>query len=208
MEWISEILKTKTVGIAGCGGLGSNCAMALARAGVGRIILADFDVVSLGNLNRQYFFVDQIGRLKSYALKDNMLRANPNIKVNAFDIRLCKNDILEVFKDCQVIVEAFDQAKMKQIIIETVLSNFPDKYIVSGLGLAGWGENETLITQWYGNLVICGDMKREISGELPPFGPRVAIVANMQANVVLEILLGKMPETAASDDPSGAGNNC
>ncbi len=208
MEWISEILKTKTVGIAGCGGLGSNCAMALARAGIGRLILADFDVVSPGNLNRQYFFVDQIGRLKSYALKENILRANPNVKINAFDIRLCKNDIIEIFKDCHVIVEAFDQAKMKQMIIETVLSHFPDKYIVSGMGLAGWGENETLQTFRFGNLFICGDMHREISNDLPPFGPRVAVVANMQANVVVELFLGKMPETVASNDSSGAGIQC
>ncbi|MDP2422764.1 MAG: sulfur carrier protein ThiS adenylyltransferase ThiF [Bacteroidales bacterium] len=195
MEWIYEILKTKTVGIAGCGGLGSNCAMALARAGVGRLILADFDVVSAGNLNRQYFFLDQVGKLKAFALKENVVSVNSNVKVNAFDIRLCSNDVIEVFRDCDVIVEAFDHAKMKQMIIESVLSQMPHKYIVSGIGLAGWGENETLATYHFGKLIICGDMEREISEDLPPFGPRVAIVANMQANVVIEILLGKMTET-------------
>lgn len=193
MQWIYDTLKTKTVGIAGCGGLGSNCAMALARVGIGRLIIADFDIISKDNLNRQYFFNDQIGKLKVYALKENLLRVNPDVKVNALDIRLCSNDIIEIFNDCDVIVEAFDLAKMKQMIIETVLTFMPEKYIVSGIGLAGWGENNMLKTINMDKLIVCGDGEMEISETLPPLAPRVGIVANMQANQVLEILLGKMP---------------
>jgi sulfur carrier protein ThiS adenylyltransferase len=193
MQWIYDTLKTKTVGIAGCGGLGSNCAMALARVGIGRLVLADFDVVSAHNLNRQYFFRDQIGKLKVYALKENLLRVNPDLKVNALDLRLCSNDIIEVFSDCDVIVEAFDLAKMKQMIIETVLMFLPDKYLIAGMGLAGWGDNNLLTTRRMGKLIVCGDGEIEISETLPPLAPRVSIVANMQANQVLEILLGKMP---------------
>lgn len=193
MQWIYDTLKTKTVGIAGCGGLGSNCAMALARVGIGRLIIADFDVVSEHNLNRQYFFRDQIGKLKVYALKENLLRVNPALKVNAFDLRLCSNDILEVYSDCDVIIEAFDLAKMKQMIIETVLLFMPDKYIISGMGLAGWGENNRLKTVEMEKLIVCGDGEIEISETLPPLAPRVSIVASMQANMALEILLGKMP---------------
>lgn len=193
MQWIYDTLKTKTVGIAGCGGLGSNCAMSLARVGVGRLILADFDVVSDHNLNRQYFFRDQIGKLKVYALKENLLRVNPHLKVNAFDLRLCSNDIIEVYNDCDVIIEAFDLAKMKQMIIETVLLFMPGKYIISGMGLAGWGENNRMKTVEMEKLIVCGDGEIEISETLPPLAPRVSIVANMQANVALEILLGRMP---------------
>ncbi|NLN96377.1 MAG: sulfur carrier protein ThiS adenylyltransferase ThiF [Bacteroidales bacterium] len=193
MQWIYDTLKTKTVGIAGCGGLGSNCAMALARVGIGRLIIADFDIISNDNLNRQYFFNNQIGKLKVYALKENLLRVNPELKVNALDIRLCSNDIIEIFNDCDVIVEAFDLAKMKQMIIETVLTFMPEKYIVSGIGLAGWGENNMLKTINMDRLIVCGDGEIEISETLPPLAPRVGIVANMQANQVLEILLGKMP---------------
>jgi sulfur carrier protein ThiS adenylyltransferase len=58
------------IGIAGCGGLGSNCAVALSRVGIGRLILVDFDVVELSNLNRQYYFRDQIGLLKTEALTE------------------------------------------------------------------------------------------------------------------------------------------
>jgi sulfur carrier protein ThiS adenylyltransferase len=193
MQWIYDTLKTKTVGIAGCGGLGSNCAMALARVGIGRLVIADFDVVSESNLNRQYFFRDQVGKLKVYALKDNLLRVNPNVKINAFDLRLCSNDIVEVFSDCDVIIEAFDLAKMKQMIIETVLMFIPEKYIISGMGLAGWGENNMLKTRFYDKLIVCGDGEIDISETLPPLAPRVGIVAHMQANMALEILLGKMP---------------
>lgn len=193
MQWIYDILKTKTVGIAGCGGLGSNCAMALARVGIGRLVIADFDVVSDSNLNRQYFFRDQVGKLKVFALKDNLLRVNPEVKINAFDLRLCSNDILEVFSDCDVIIEAFDLAKMKQMIIETVLMFLPEKYIISGMGLAGWGENNMLKTRFFDKLIVCGDGEVEISDSLPPLATRVGIVAHMQANMVLEILLGKMP---------------
>ena len=193
MQWIYDTLKTKTVGIAGCGGLGSNCAMALARVGIGRLVIADFDVVSYNNLNRQYFFSDQVGKLKVYALKDNLLRVNPNVKINAFDLRLCSNDIVEVFNDCDVIIEAFDLAKMKQMIIETVLMFLPEKYIISGMGLAGWGENNMFKTRFYDKLIVCGDGEIEISEALPPLAPRVGIVAHMQANMALEILLGGMP---------------
>ena len=95
----------------------------------------------------------------------------------------------DLFSQCDVIVEAFDSDAAKQMIIETVLSDMPDKYIVSGQGLAGFGKNESLRTQRHGKLLIVGDNETEVSDQQPPLAPRVAIVANMQANLVLEILL-------------------
>lgn len=184
-----EILKTKTVGIAGCGGLGSNCAVSLARVGVGKHIIADFDVIVESNLNRQYFFHDQIGQKKVFALKENINRINPAVTVEAHDIKLDPASIKSLFKDCDVIVEAFDLAEMKQMIIETVLSEMPDKYIISGVGLAGWGHNNIFTTKRFGKLFICGDHKHEVTEAMPPLAPRVCIVANMEANQVLEILL-------------------
>jgi len=185
-----EILKTKTVGIAGCGGLGSNCAVALARVGIGKLIIADFDVIAESNLNRQYFFFDQIGQKKAFALRENIARIDPKIVVEAHDIKLDPDSIVSLFKDCDVVVEAFDQAAMKQMIIETVLGKMPGKPIVSGMGLAGWGKNNLLTTHKFDNLYICGDMETEVSEDLPPLGPRVGIVANMEANQVMELLLG------------------
>ncbi len=184
-----KILKTKCVGIAGCGGLGSNCAVSLARVGIGKLIIADYDVIVESNLNRQYFFYDQIGQKKAYALRENINKINPSVVVKAYDIKLNSNDIARLYKNCDVIVEAFDLAEMKQMIIETVLAEMPDKYVVSGVGLAGWGGNNLFTTKQFGKLFICGDSQNEVSEELPPLSPRVCIVANMEANQVMEILL-------------------
>ena len=182
-------LKQKTVGIAGCGGLGSNCAVALARVGIGKLIVADFDIVSFSNLNRQYFFTDQVGKNKAFALRENIYRINPEVLVEAHDLKLTEHLILELFSSCDVIVEAFDLAEMKQMIIETVLQSLPDTPVVSGVGLAGWGNSEAIKVQHYGLLTVCGDGSLEVSEEFPPLAPRVGIVANMQANEVLKILL-------------------
>lgn len=189
-EQIRQILKTKTVGIAGCGGLGSNCAVALARVGIGRLILADFDLVQEGNLNRQFYFYDQIGMLKVTALKQNIFRINPDVRIHTFDIRLCQSDIIEIYSKCDVIVEAFDKPEMKYMILDAVHNHMSDKHLVMGVGMAGWGDNNLIRTRQSDNLIICGDEINAIADECPPLAPRVGVVANMQANVVLEILLG------------------
>ena len=188
-EEIKKILQHKIVGIAGAGGLGSNCAVALARVGTGTLIIADFDVVSESNLNRQYFFYDQIGKPKADALKENIQRINPSVKVIPLNICLTKDNIPILFRDCDVIVEAFDQADQKEMLIETVLTEFPDKPLVVGLGMAGWGNNDVIHCRKVDNMFICGDEVSEISLDLPPIAPRVGVVANMQANVVLDLLL-------------------
>jgi sulfur carrier protein ThiS adenylyltransferase len=188
---IKNILSTKTVGIAGCGGLGSNCAAALARVGIGKLVVADFDVIEESNLNRQYFFFDQIGKHKAPALRENLIRINPKVNVIDHVIKLLPKDIIELYKDCDVVVEAFDKAEMKEMIIETVLSEFPEKPIVCGVGLAGWGGNNLIKTEQFRKLYIVGDRTSETSENDPPLAPRVGAVSNMMANVVLEILLGK-----------------
>ena len=189
-EQIKQVLKTKTVGIAGCGGLGSNCAAALARVGIGRLVLADFDLVQEGNLNRQFYFYDQIGMLKVAALKQNLFRINPDVRVNTFDIRLCQSDIIEIYSKCDVIVEAFDKPEMKYMILDAVHNHMVGKHLVMGVGMAGWGDNNMIRTRQSDNLIICGDEINAIAVECPPLAPRVGVVANMQANAVLEILLG------------------
>jgi len=190
-EQIKEHLKEKTVGIAGCGGLGSNCAVALARVGVGNLVIADFDVVENSNLNRQYYFYDQVGNPKVTSLAWNIRRINPLVFVTPFNLKLNPENIKEIFAGCDVIVEAFDKAEMKEMIIETVASCFPEKPLVVGNGMAGWGASNSIKTKMVcNNLFVCGDEISEISEDQPPLAPRVGIVANMQANLVLEILLG------------------
>ncbi|MEI7595577.1 MAG: sulfur carrier protein ThiS adenylyltransferase ThiF [Bacteroidota bacterium] len=186
---IKKYLSTKKIGIAGCGGLGSNCAVALARVGVGNLIIADFDSIEESNLNRQYFFYDQIGKPKATMLKENILRINPNINIEEHIKKLDSQDIIDIYSECDVIVEAFDRAEMKTMIIKTVLSNFPEKYIISGNGMAGWGKSEIIKPNYFDKLIICGDMESAVSEENPPLAPRVGMVSNMMANEILNILL-------------------
>lgn len=181
------------MGIAGAGGLGSNCAVALARTGVGCLVIADYDIVEAGNLNRQYFFLQQIGMKKVEALRDNLLGINTEIKVDIFDAELNRDNIPGIFEKCDIIVEAFDRADMKEMLAETVLSTWPDRYLILGSGLAGYGKNNELRQRNVGaRLIVCGDENSETSEAHPPLAPRVGIVANMQANAVLEILLNKL----------------
>ncbi len=178
------------VGIAGAGGLGSNCAVALARSGVGTIVISDFDVIEDENLNRQYYFADQVGMMKTVALKENIARVNPDVFVIIHQKKLDNLNIPEIFSGCDVIVEAFDRPDMKEMLIETVQLKMKGIPLIVGSGLAGWGENETITDRKIDEtLYVCGDEYTEVSEDMPSMAPRVAIVANMQANVVIEILM-------------------
>ncbi|MGM0565812.1 MAG: sulfur carrier protein ThiS adenylyltransferase ThiF [Bacteroidota bacterium] len=188
-QQIENKLSGKIVGIAGCGGLGTHAALSLARAGVGTFFLVDFDIVQENALHRQCFMRSQTGRLKMNALKDNIQDANPDAKVYAFDVRLCPSDVAELFQSCDVLIEAVDAAKTKQTIIESAIKYMPDTPVVSGVGLAGYGKTEELKVHRKNNLYICGDLKSQVSEDLPHLAPRIALVAAMQANTVLEILL-------------------
>jgi sulfur carrier protein ThiS adenylyltransferase len=178
------------VGIAGAGGLGSNCAVALARSGVGTLVIADFDIIEEPNLNRQYYFTNQIGMLKTVALKNNIELINPAVHVIDYQKRLDKINIPEIFSGCNIIVEAFDNADMKEMLVETVQMKMPGIPIVVGSGMAGWGNTNSIGFRKIDNtLYVCGDESSEVSDDMPPFAPRVGIVANMQANAVIEILM-------------------
>lgn len=189
---ISRHLGKFRVGIAGAGGLGSNCAVALARSGVGTLVIADFDIIEPANLNRQYYFSDQVGIAKTDALKENIRRIDPSIIVSTHNIRLNSTNIPEIFAGCDIIVEAFDQASEKEMLIETVQEKIPGVPLIIGSGMAGWGKTDLLKCKKADDfLYVCGDEFSEVSDELPCLAPRVGIVSNMQANLVIEILLAK-----------------
>jgi sulfur carrier protein ThiS adenylyltransferase len=188
-EIISHLGKFR-VGIAGAGGLGSNCAVALARCGVGTLVLSDFDIIEKSNLNRQYYFTDQVGQLKTIALKENITRINPDVFVIVHQKKLDRINIPEIFSGCDVIVEAFDRADMKEMLIETVQIKMQGVPLVVGSGMAGWGKSDTVrFRKIDETLYVCGDESSEASDNLPLLAPRVGIVANMQANAVIEILM-------------------
>lgn len=189
---IRDHLAQYRVGIAGAGGLGSNCAVALARSGIGTLVISDFDVIEPANLNRQYYFTNQVGMIKSSALKDNIGRINPDITVIAHSQKLDKHNIPVIFAGCDVIVEAFDLDEMKQMLIETVQSRMPGIPVVIGSGLAGWGKSNDIRYRKIDDVTyICGDESTVAGDDLPPMAPRVGMVANMQANTVIEILMKK-----------------
>jgi len=189
---IKNHLSQFRVGIAGAGGLGSNCAVALARSGIGIIVIADFDIIEECNLDRQYYFADQICMMKTTAIKENLNRINPGLRVVVHQNKLDPSNITDIFSGCDVIVEAFDSAEMKQMLIETVQTRMPGIPLVAASGLAGWGKNDTIRCRKIDDtLYICGDESSDVTDDLPPMAPRVGIVANMQANVVVEILMEK-----------------
>jgi sulfur carrier protein ThiS adenylyltransferase len=189
---IRDHLAQFRVGIAGAGGLGSNCAVALARCGVGTIIISDFDVIEPANLNRQYYFISQVGMLKTSALKENIAHINPDTVVIAHTEKLNTTNIPAIFAGCDVVVEAFDSDEMKEMLIETVQNKMPGIPLIIASGLAGWGKNETIRYRKIDDtLFVCGDESTTAGDDLPPLAPRVGIVANMQANTVLDILMQK-----------------
>jgi sulfur carrier protein ThiS adenylyltransferase len=190
---IKSNLSKFRVGIAGAGGLGSNCAVALARCGVGTIVICDFDVVEERNLNRQFYFSDQIGMLKTDALRINISRISRDVTLITGNAKLDAKNIPEIYAGCDIIVEAFDRSDMKEMIIETVQLKMPGVVLIVGSGMAGWGECDKLKQRKIDdNLYVCGDESSEVTDSLPPLAPRVGIVANMQADKVIEILLGKV----------------
>lgn len=186
---IVPILQKAVIGIAGAGGLGSNIAVSLARAGIGKLIISDFDKIEPSNLNRQQFFMDQIGTPKVIALLENLNKISPFTQYQVHEIKLNEENIPFIYKDVDIMIEAFDKAEMKAMLIETWLTNFPKKPLIAASGLTGWGKNEILHTRKIDNLYICGDEETNLIEGISPMAPRVGIVANMQANLVLELLL-------------------
>ena len=185
-----RILESAVVGIAGAGGLGSNCAMHLVRAGVKKLVIADFDVVGESNLNRQFFFRDQLGRKKVDALAENLRRIEPNLSLDLRDVRLAPDNIDWTFSGCSVIVEAFDSADAKSMLLHALLPL--GKPIVSASGIAGWGRSLAIGQRRIGkNLILIGDTSSDVSNGLAPFSPRVGIAAAMEANAVVSLLLGE-----------------
>lgn len=184
-----SILEHAVVGIAGAGGLGSNCALHLVRAGVRRFVICDFDVVSAANLNRQFYFRDQIGQKKIVALAANLRRIEPDLDLDLRDIRLDAAHAADVFRTCDIVVEAFDTTDAKMALLGALLPR--ERTIVAASGIAGWGRSGDLIVRRIGrNLVMVGDGERGIAPDCPPQAPRVALAAALQANAVVSELLG------------------
>lgn len=189
-EQLSKIRSVK-VGIAGAGGLGSNCAVALVRTGFRQIKIADFDAVDYSNLNRQFYFLRQAGQIKVEALTENLRLINPAVNIESAQMKLETENVTKFFEDCDVVVEAFDRAEYKKLIVDTYLGS--SKLLVAASGLAGWGDSDRIKVHCIrDNFYLIGDLSTGIGSNTPPLAPCVLIAAAKQADVVLSYALGTL----------------
>lgn len=191
MASINDKLAQAVVGIAGLGGLGSTVAAALARSGIGKLIIADFDVIEAGNLDRQQYFVHQIGKEKVEATIENLRSINPDVQVDEHHCRLTADNIPGIFAEAEIIAECFDRACEKQMIVETVLYK-TDKKIVSASGLAGYGDSNAIVTKYISErLILVGDGKSDVESNPLLTAARVWIAAAHQANAIVEMIIDR-----------------
>lgn len=192
------VLAESRVGIAGVGGLGSNVAQHLVRSGLRRLVVADFDRVETSNLNRQFYFPDQIGMLKVTALAENLLRICPDLDIVPHAVRLTRSNLTSIFQDCAVVVEAFDDPPAKKMLMEAYLRS--PTFVVSASGIGGWGAPETIrVRRLRSRFWLVGDGESTSGTEFPPLSPRVGIAAAMQADLVLKYLLGRHVKSTIHD---------
>ena len=183
-------LQKYKIGIAGAGGIGSNCGCNLVRCGFKNFVIADFDIVEYSNLNRQFYFNHQTGKPKVNMLCENLLLINPDLNLNIENIEINKNNLSEIFHECDVVVEAFDDPKLKKIIVEEYINS--EKLLVAVSGIAGFGNSDNItIHKIREKFFIVGDLKSEVSGNSHPYSPVVNIAAAKQADIILNYLINK-----------------
>ena len=188
-EDIQRKFASATVAICGLGGLGSNIAVALARAGVGKLILIDFDKVDITNLHRQQYKANQIGINKTVALEDNLREIAPYLTMETHCVRITEDNAEQLLENADIICEAFDDAQCKAMLTNLVLEKLPSKYIVVSSGMAGMGSANTIKTRRISKkLYICGDEVSDVNEEGSLISSRVMICAAHQAHTTLRIL--------------------
>ena len=183
-------LEATRIGIAGVGGLGSNCAAHLVRAGIQNLVICDFDSVSESNLNRQFYFADQVGEKKVVALETNLRRIDPDVKIAVHDTRLDETNVRTIFARCDYVIEALDCVEAKTALLAALMA--AGQKVVAASGMAGWGRSEAIRVKRIGaNLVLVGDGESSVTKRAPPESARVGLVAAMQANSLLAWILNK-----------------
>ena len=189
MKNINQKLARATVGIAGAGGLGSNAAACLVRSGIGKIIIADFDIVEHSNLNRQFYFADQIGQAKVDAIEENLLRIREDVEIDAFQVRIDSENAPDIFQGIDILLECLDSAEAKAMLVGTALAKMNNIYVISASGMAGFGRSNEIVTRKISErLILVGDLASDMNN-MPMTAARVAIAASHQANACVEILM-------------------
>ncbi|MBQ9939914.1 MAG: thiamine biosynthesis protein ThiF [Clostridia bacterium] len=202
-EWIQALndrhgvefqnkISSATVAICGLGGLGSNIAIALARAGIGKLILIDFDKVDITNLHRQQYKANQIGMYKTEALQDNLNEINPYVETEIHTVCIDEINTKELLSNADIICEAFDNAEYKAMLTNCVLEKIPGKYIVAASGMAGLDSANSIKTRKVSkHFYLCGDEKSDVKDDIGLISSRVMLCAAHQAHTVLRIIANK-----------------
>ena len=183
-------LRSAKVAVAGLGGLGSNIAVMLARSGIGKLLLVDFDVVDVTNLNRQMYFIPQLGKPKAEALPEILRQINPYLTYEAVCVKVTPENVKELFADYPIVCEAFDKPDQKAMLVRELLTQCPETTVVSGNGMAGYGDtNEIRTQQMMRRLYVCGDQITDVGNGIGLVAPRVAACAAHEANKVLQLIM-------------------
>lgn len=185
-----RIIRGVRIGLAGAGGLGSNCAAYLVRSGFRCLRVVDFDRVSLANLNRQYYFQEQVGKEKVYALRENLVRINPLLELEPVVARIAPENFRPLFADCDILVEALDDPEAKKTLTRLFFAGrliHPRPYLLIAVsGIAGWGESDAICCRKIKDcFYLVGDEKTAVDRSHPPLAPRVNIAAAKQADLIL-----------------------
>lgn len=188
---VYEKVKNARVAVAGLGGLGSNIALNLARTGVGTLHLIDFDVVEPSNLNRQQYMIKHLGMKKAQAIKEQISQINPFVKVVTDDVKITEENCLDIFKDDFIVCEAFDNPLAKAMLVNKLLSERKDVYVVAASGMAGYFSSNSIKTRKISErFYLCGDTENEARQGMGLMAPRVSVCAGHQSNMALKIILG------------------
>ena len=183
-------LRGAKVAVAGLGGLGSNIAVMLARSGLGHLFLVDFDVVDVTNLNRQMYFISHLGLPKTEALPQILYQINPYLICESMRIKVTPENVRELFKEYPIVCEAFDKPDQKAMLVRELLMQCPETIVVSGNGMAGYGDtNDICTSQKMRRLYVCGDQKTDVGGGIGLMAPRVAACAAHEANKVIQLIM-------------------
>ena len=185
------LIQSKKIGVGGAGGLGSNCAMMLVRSGFKHFEIIDQDVIDPSNLNRQQYYIDEIGMPKVVMLRKRLLDINPEADILIHQAKWHEGNAENFFKGFDFIVEAFDVADFKYRFVQYHAPRFP--VIVSGVGMAGLLEKKPMTVKKVGNVYICGDRNTDSAQGHPPMAPRVTQCAAMMAEIILDLTLGLNP---------------
>ena len=189
---LQERFSSAAVAVCGLGGLGSNIAIVLARAGVGRLLLIDFDRVDITNLHRQQYKANQIGLYKTDALAENISEIAPYTQIEAVTAKITEENLKELLKDADIVCEAFDRAEAKAMLVNGVLEQLPRCWLVAASGMAGMDTPNTIQTRKITKrFYLCGDEASDVADTIGLVAPRVMLCAAHQAHTVLRILAGE-----------------